>query len=149
MRRLFFVTTCFLLFKSINAQEIKDYVIENTKKITSIDYDSNDYSDLNSIGESIGDAKIVMLGEQDHGDANTFLAKTRLIEYLHEIKGFNILAFENDFYGLTKGWKQLEKQPDSIAKFLRKNLFPLWAYSKSCQYLFQEYTLNLVRLKIQ
>ena len=78
--------------------------------IASIQPDLVEFSDLDAVGAAIGDARIVMLGEQDHGDGATFLAKTRLIKYLHEEKGFNVLAFEADFFGLNEGWSQLPKR---------------------------------------
>ncbi len=41
---------------------------------------------------------MVLLGEQHHGDGATFQAKTRLVKYLHEQKGFNVLVWESDVY---------------------------------------------------
>ena len=50
-----------------------------------------------------------------------------------------MLAFESDFYGLTVGWDQLAKQPDSIRHFLQQNIFPHWTRSADCRYLFDQY----------
>jgi erythromycin esterase-like protein len=61
---------------------------------------------------------------------------------LHEKKGFNVLAFESDFYGLTKGWDEVLKQPDSIRRFLNPNIFDIWTNSDACQYLFNTYIPN-------
>jgi erythromycin esterase-like protein len=78
------ITTSFLIG---SAQDIKTYVKESPATIRAIVPDSIDFSDLETLGVAIGDSRIVMLGEQDHGDAPTFLAKTRIIKYLHEKKG--------------------------------------------------------------
>lgn len=83
-----------------NAQSIKKYIKENYSEITSINPKDTVYDDLRVIGEAIGESQIVFLGEQDHGDTKTIQAKIRLVKYLHEELGFNVLAFESDFYGL-------------------------------------------------
>ena len=121
---------------------IKDYVINTAKAILSVDPDSTNYSDLKTIGNAIGDARIVMLGEQDHGDATTFLAKTRLIKYLHEKKGFKVLAFESDFFGLNYGWDKLDKNKDSIISFIHGNIFGVWTDCDACKQLLFQYIPN-------
>lgn len=137
-----FSSVFLLLLFSINirAQElIKNYVKNNTVQILTIEPDSADYADLKSIGDAIGDAKIVMLGEQYHGDATTFLAKSRLVKYLHEKKGFNVLAFESDFYALNEGWDKLSKTKIGIDSFMYKNPFEIWGYCNTCSNLFYTY----------
>lgn len=133
---------CFLcLVNAATGQEVvKKFVLENTVQVLSISPDSTDYRDLEVIGNSIGDAKIVMLGEGDHGDATTFLVKSRLIKYLHEKKGFTVLAFESDFFGLNNGWANVTRS--NIDTFLVKNIYPLWTYCPTCKDLFFNYIPN-------
>ncbi|OOQ60094.1 erythromycin esterase family protein [Mucilaginibacter pedocola] len=124
----------------VRAQKlIRSYVDTATKTIATIEPDSVNYSDLEVIGNAIGNKRVVMLGEQDHGDAPTFLAKTRLIKYLHEKKGFNVLAFEADFYGLNEGWDKLDKNKPAISKYLLQNIFPIWTLCNTCETLFYKY----------
>ncbi len=135
---------CFICLLSVSLKvfsqdPLKRYVKSNAIVINTIEPDSTDYSDLAAIGNAIGAARVVMLGEQDHGDAPTFLAKTRLIKYLHEKKGFNVLAFESDFFGLNYGWDNLHKEKDEIAKFIRGNIYPIWTYCHTCLDLLYDY----------
>ena len=139
-KAILFILSISLFGLPVHAQKlIKDYVKKNVVSINTIEPDSTNYSDLGPIGNAIGDAKIVMLGEQDHGDAPTFLAKTRLIKYLHEKKGFNVLAFESDFFALNDGWDKLPKQEMAIDSFLWQDIFPVWTACKSCTNLFFNY----------
>ncbi len=91
---------CILTACSDNTDKIEKYIANNTHKINSISPDDNDFHDLVKLGNVIGNKRVVLLGEQDHGDANTFLAKTRLIRYLHSKKGFTRILFEEDFSSL-------------------------------------------------
>lgn len=145
MKHIFLIILLSFFCSTSFSQEIETYVAENTALISHIDPESDEYADLEVLGNAIGDARVVMLGEQDHGDAPTFLAKTRLVKYLHEIKGFNVLAFESDFYGLTKGWDESLKQADSVRLFLRQNVFPHWTRSDACRYLFEDYIPNSLK----
>lgn len=52
--------------------------------------------DLVQIGNSIGSSRVVGLGETTHGTHEIFTMKHRLIKYLVEEKGFNIIAFESN-----------------------------------------------------
>ena len=140
MHKPLFILIAFCWTSFVNGQDnIKKYVQENTINIKAIAPDSTDYSDLEAFGNSIGNSKIVMLGEQDHGDAATFLAKTRLIKYLHEKKGFNVLAFESDFFGLNYGWDFVKNGTLNCDSFILKNIYPLWTYCNACKNLFTLY----------
>jgi erythromycin esterase-like protein len=140
MHKPFFILIAFCWTSFVNGQDsIKKYVQENTVQIKAIEPDSTDYSDLEAFGNAIGNSKIVMLGEQDHGDAATFLAKTRLIKYLHQKKGFNVLAFESDFFGLNYGWDFVKNGKLNCDSFILKNIYPLWTYCNACKNLFTLY----------
>jgi erythromycin esterase-like protein len=121
---------------AVGQHDIKKYISESSIAINTIEPDSVNYADLIPIGNAIGDARVVMLGEQDHGDAPTFLAKTRLIKYLHEKKGFNVLAFESDFAILNYGG---EVDGTGIDSLIHKGVSALWTNCSSCQYLFDQY----------
>jgi erythromycin esterase len=136
---LTFFLFCFTIPAAWSQRSIKDYVKQQTVPISSIQPSDSNYQELEAIGKAIGDARIVMLGEQDHGDAPAFLAKTRLIKYLHEKKGFNVLAFENDFFGLNQGWDVVSKKSPAIDSFLQANVFPMWAKCDACAELFYRY----------
>jgi erythromycin esterase len=118
---------------------IKSYVQRTQVPIASIQPGFTDDADLAAIGQAIGQARVVMLGEQDHGDGATFLAKTRLVKYLHEQKGFTVLAFEGDFFALNQGWESLPKEAAKMAAFLYKNIYPYWSDCRECDELLYTY----------
>lgn len=82
--------------------EFQNWLASNIVEITSTDPAVTDYSDLSAFGDAVGDARIVMLDEQTHGEGNVFTLKTRLIKYLHEEKGFNVLMLESGMYDTHK-----------------------------------------------
>ena len=61
--------------------------------------DENDsFEDLEPLAEVLEGVRVVLLGEQSHGDGTTFLAKARLVQFLHQRLGFDVLAFESGMY---------------------------------------------------
>ncbi|RZK27954.1 MAG: hypothetical protein EOO63_12295, partial [Hymenobacter sp.] len=85
-----FLSTAAGLLLGVTAfgQDMRSYVTANTVPVATVETTADDYADLAAVGQAIGEARVVMLGEQDHGDGTTFQAKTRLVKYLHEHKGF-------------------------------------------------------------
>src|SRR3546814_12165141 len=88
MLRPFLFFFLLLCVRVVSAQQgepsLRRYVKGHAVPIATIHPETTDFSDLEPIGKAIGDARIVMLGEQSHGDGATFLAKARLIRYLRE-----------------------------------------------------------------
>ncbi|GGK80636.1 erythromycin esterase family protein [Rufibacter glacialis] len=121
-----------LSFPSLAQEKAKGYIQNNTVPVATISPDSRDYSDLEAIGNAIADSRIVLLGEQSHGDGATMLAKSRLVRYLHEKKGFDVLAFEGDFFGLNTGWGLAQKDSAGVRAFLTRNLPPMWSSTAQC-----------------
>jgi erythromycin esterase len=118
--------------------DLPDFVNKYSVAINSIHPDSTDFSDLENIGNAIGDARIVLLGEQDHGDAPAFLAKTRLVNYLHAKKGFTVIAFESDFFSATYGFENNAKTIQGYLSFYKANIVPYWTLSDACNELFTQ-----------
>jgi erythromycin esterase len=114
---------------------------EKAVPLRSIDPADDDFSDLMPLMNSIGKARVVLLGEQTHWDGATFLAKVRLIRFLHMIMGFDVLAWESGTYECTvaEGLLHTDKpvveaasagiQPDIWAKSLQVR--PLFEYARS------------------
>lgn len=103
--------------------------------IRSIDANDTDFTDLAKLRSAIGDARIVLLGEQTHGEGSTFQAKTRLVEFLHEKMGFDVLAFESGMYDCARIWENVQaggRVPDEIVG----SLFYMYATSVQMQDLF-------------
>jgi erythromycin esterase len=73
-----------------------------------------------------------MLGEQSHGDGATFLAKTRLIEFLHQQMEFDVLVFESGLYDCRKAWSLMQHGEDAKTAAGRC-LFDVWSNSQEVQ----------------
>lgn len=80
---------------------------QHAAELASIDFDDDNFDDLEAFGRAIGDARIVMLGEQSHGDGTTRLVHARLVRFLHEQMGFDVFAFESGLYSMRKVWERM------------------------------------------
>lgn len=72
---------------------LRDHAVE----LATVEPDGADFGDLEPLKEILDGVRVVMLGEATRGDGSTFLAKTRLIRFLHREMGFDVLALECGF----------------------------------------------------
>ena len=106
MMRLFLAClSLFICTVFAQAQSTEELIRQQSREIRTIVTNDTDYTDLQSLASSIGNARIVILGEMDNGDGETLKAKTRLVKYLHQKMGFTVLAFESDFNGVNWIWE--------------------------------------------
>lgn len=97
----------------------------NVSVITTNNPDSINFSDLSFLKEVLKDVQVIGMGEQSHGDGATFDAKVRLIKYLHEELGYNVIAFESGLYDCTKA-NELIQAGANAEEYLPKAVFSVW-----------------------
>ena len=106
-----------------------DWLRKNAVPIRSISPEDRNFSDLQPLKKVLGHARIVLLGEQSHGDGAVFLAKTRMIQFLHEEMGFDVLAFESGLYDCRRAWEALQAGEDPVTA-VRRGVFGIWTRSE-------------------
>ena len=99
---------------------------------------SDSFSDLNMLKPILHDKRIVFLGESSHGVAEFNMAKTRLIQFLHQEMGYNVLAFESGLSNTSLANATIRQQsPDHTMKnsifgvWWSKEIMPLFDYLKA------------------
>jgi erythromycin esterase len=102
----------------------------------SVDPADLSFDDLEFLRGKIGDARVVMLGEQSHGDGTTFLAKCRLIKFLHEKMDFDVLIWESGMFDCREMDKafQAGEAPKVAAA---RGIFSIWGKSEQVQPLLE------------
>ncbi|MEM9673051.1 MAG: erythromycin esterase family protein [Cyclobacteriaceae bacterium] len=126
---VFFLTSC-------EENRKNDWLKNSLSEIQSIDPADTNYTDLESLKKVIGNSKVVLLGEQEHGDGSTYLAKSRLVKLLHKEMRFNVLAFEADFFGVNKAWVDYQRGKKDYQDVLNQ-MYIFWPQSQMCENLFQ------------
>jgi erythromycin esterase len=109
-----------------------DWLERNAAVVRSIDFADDDFRDLEPLRGAIGSARIVLLGEQTHGDGTAFVAKSRLVRFLHEQMGFDLLAFESGFYDMPKAWTRI-RTGHRARSAMQDGLYAMWSRSAEMQ----------------
>jgi erythromycin esterase len=85
---------------------------------------SDNFSDLQFLKPVLAGRRLVQLGESGHGVREFSLAKVRLIRFLHEEMGFDVVAFES---GLLDCWLADEDIPTApTMKSVGNCVFGVW-----------------------
>lgn len=104
--------------------------------IRSADPADADMEDLMPLKRVLGRARVVLLGEQSHGDGTTFLMKCRLVRFLHERMGFDVLAWESGLYDCREMEAALRSDlplPEAIGR----GIFSIWGLSRQVRPVFE------------
>ena len=85
---------------------------------------SENYEDLKCMDQYFNGIRIVQLGESNHGTKEYNLIKVRLIKYLHEVHGFNVIAFESGFFDCAMA--NINAEQATIEETLINSIFSVW-----------------------
>lgn len=95
--------------------------------------DSEDYKDLEVLNPILKDKTVVCLGENFHRVAEYSAMKTRIIKYLHENLGFDVVAFESGLGECETVYQDADKLTPK--DMMENSIFPIW-HSKETLGLF-------------
>ncbi len=136
------IAFCIVVFITLNRcgnndNELK-LILENTYPISSISPTDTDFDDLLFLADILQDKRVVILGETGHRDGLAFKAKVRLIKYLHEQLGYNLIAFEGatpfGMFRVSEGIKR-DNTLENVLQQFRIGLNLAWSRSLEFQEL--------------
>ena len=108
------------------------WLAQHAIPMRSLASDDDDFTDLRPLREAIGDARVVLLGEESHASGTTIRANSRLIRFLHQEMGFDVIAFESGLYDMWKVWQLIQAGHDP-GDAMRQGLFGTWSYAADFQ----------------
>jgi erythromycin esterase len=133
MKKIFSILLLVFVIQGFS-QDLKSVILENTLEIRSNNPNDSIFPDLEILKETIGNKRIVMLGEQDHGDAATFEAKTRIVKFLHQEMDFDVIVFESGFFGMQAAWDNIDSAGiDPVLDVI----YPMWTGCEQNTMLFK------------
>jgi erythromycin esterase len=87
-------------------------------------FEGDTFEDLQFFKTVLGNRRIVQLGESGHGVAEFNHAKVRLIKFLHEQMGFDVMAFESGIYECFSADQTAAANPALVT--MRNCIFGVW-----------------------
>ena len=115
---------------------LQAWISKSAATVRSIDAADEDFGDLEPLIDAIGSARVVQLGEPNHGAGTSFAAKVRLIKFLHRRMGFDVLVWESGFYDLELTQASMRAGEDAVAA-ARRGIFTLWSNAEEVRPLFE------------
>jgi erythromycin esterase len=125
-----------ILFTAAVADERQDWLAQHAVPIRSIDATDEDFSDLEPLIDAIGSARLVQLGEPSHGAGSSFAAKVRLIKFLHQRMGFDVVVWESGMHGMRLVQSRMRAGDDAIAA-AQKGIFTIWSNTEQVKPLLE------------
>jgi erythromycin esterase len=113
-----------------------EWLSKNAIPVRSIDPEDDNFADLMPLKKLIGNARVVQLGEASHNDGAAFYAKSRLVRFLHEQMGFDVLAWESGFFDCEEVNRKLASDMP-IRHAIGGGILPIWSRSGHLVPLFE------------
>jgi erythromycin esterase len=108
----------------------------HTAPVRGMDFIDDDFSDLEPLGDAVGTARLVQLGEPSHGAGSCFAAKARIVKYLHQRHGFDALIWESGLYDVALAQAGMRGGDDAMTA-ARRGVFTLWSMAAEVKPLFE------------
>ncbi|MCM3784966.1 erythromycin esterase family protein [Neobacillus mesonae] len=103
----------------------KDEVRKSAHTIASVKpLEHDEYSDLNFLKSILEDKRMVSLGEASHGAAEYNSMKVRLVKFLHEKLGYNVIAFESNLADTAVAYAQIHKTTPN--ELMKNSIYGVW-----------------------
>lgn len=117
-----------------------EWIKDNASEIIN---DNDDFQGFEFLDPLLVNRRIVMLGENTHGSNEYFYLKNRMIRYLHEQLGFNVLAWESnilDCYAVENSKENLAPKEMAMSSlhfvYRTDQVIPIIDYVKSSDIIF-------------
>jgi erythromycin esterase len=98
---------------------------DNHRPLRSLVVDS-DFSDLAFLETALAGKRIVQLGESSHGAREFNLMKVRVIKYMHERLGYDVLAFESSLMACHLLSSSIPTSSETPAQLTKGCIFGVW-----------------------
>jgi erythromycin esterase len=118
-----------------SSSKVDNWIVEHATPVRSIDAADADFSDLQPLVDAIGAATVVQLGEPSHGAGSAFAAKVRLIKFLHERMGFDVLAWESGLYDVSLTQARMRAGEDGVTA-AQAGILLVWSATEEAKPLF-------------
>jgi erythromycin esterase len=105
--------------------------------VRTIDFAGDDFTDLELLGKAIASARVVQLGEPSHGSGSAFAAKARMVKFLHQRHGFDVLIWESGLYDVALAQAEMRSTSSDAVTAARKGIFTLWSEAAEIKPLFE------------
>jgi erythromycin esterase len=120
---------------SAQADPLQGWLAANTVPLRSIDAADEDFTDLEPLAGAIGGSRVVMLGEPSHGAGSAFAAKVRIIKFLHQRQGFDVVAWESGLFDVRLAQAALGSAQDP-ATAAQQGILHVWSRAEEVRPLF-------------
>ncbi|EMA6343025.1 erythromycin esterase family protein [Bacillus cytotoxicus] len=90
---------------------------------------------LSFLKQTLQDKRIVLLGESTHGSTKMNQSKVRIIKYLHEEMGYDVIAFESGFTEVNAVYQNIDDLTAEQAA-MKKAINGVW-HTEDLEELFQ------------